>query len=191
MARTPSTMVDLGVPANHFNLPDAISGNTVSLADFANKQALLVMFICQHCPFVQLVEEELGKIGQDFQDKGLGVVAIMSNDLDNYPDDKPEKLREQAERAGFNFPYLVDETQEIAKKYNASCTPDFFLFDEQRLLVYRGQLDDARPDSGIDVTGSDLRNAIAAVLKGEQPPEDQKPSIGCNIKWKPGNEPTA
>lgn len=189
MARTPSTMADLGVPANHFNLPDAVSGETVSLADFADKKALLVMFICAHCPFVKLIEEELGRIGRDYQDKGLGVVAIMPNDVANYPDDAPEKLKEQAERCGFTFPYLYDETQEIAKLYRAACTPDFFLYDDSRLLAYRGQLDDARPGGNETVTGTDLRAAIDAVLAGEKPSEDQQPSIGCNIKWKSGNEP--
>ncbi len=182
-------MVELGVPANHFNLTDAVSGDTISLADFADKQALLVMFICAHCPFVKLIENELGKLSRDYADTPLGIVAIMSNDVDNYPDDAPEKLREQAERCGFGFPYLVDDTQEIAKLYNAACTPDFFLYDDSRLLAYRGQLDDARPGTDEPVTGKDLRHAIDAVLAGNQPQADQHPSIGCNIKWKPGNEP--
>ena len=189
MARTPSTMVELGVPANHFNLTDARTGATVALADFADKKALLVMFICAHCPFVKLIEGELGAIGRDYADKGLGVVAIMSNDVANYPDDAPDKLKEQADRCGFTFPYLVDDTQEIAKLYNAACTPDFFLYDDSRLLAYRGQLDDARPGGNESVTGDDLRAAISAVLAGERPSQDQHPSIGCNIKWKKGNEP--
>jgi thiol-disulfide isomerase/thioredoxin len=190
MARTPSTMAPLGSPANHFNLTDAVSGETVSLSSFAENRALLVMFICAHCPFVKHIEDELARLGRDYADADLGIVAIMSNDIENYPDDAPAKLKEQAERCGFAFPYLVDDTQEVAKKYTAACTPDFFLYDDERRLAYRGQLDGARPgDDSTPVTGADLRAAIDAVLAGEAPAAEQKPSIGCNIKWKAGNAP--
>ena len=190
MAQTPSTMQDLGTPANHFNLPDAVSGETVSLADFADKPALLVMFICNHCPFVKHIEGELAAIGKDYGERGLAVVAISANDVDTHPDDAPDKMKEKAKQAGYTFPYLYDETQEVAKRYGAACTPDFFLYDDERRLVYRGQLDDARPGNDEPVDGADLRAAIETVLGGGTPSaEDQKPSIGCNIKWKPGNEP--
>ena len=190
MAQTPSTMQDLGTPANHFNLPDAVSGETVSLADFADKPALLVMFICNHCPFVKHIEGELAAIGKDYGERGLAVVAISANDVDTHPDDAPDKMKEKAKQAGYTFPYLYDETQEVAKRYGAACTPDFFLYDDERRLVYRGQLDDARPGNDEPVDGAELRAAIETVLGGGTPSaEDQKPSIGCNIKWKPGNEP--
>ena len=190
MAQTPSTMAALGNPANHFNLPDVVSERDVSLADLAGGKGLLVMFICAHCPFVKLINEELAALGKDYGDKGLKIAAICPNDVSTHPDDAPEKLKAQAEEFGFTFPYLYDETQEVSKLYTAACTPDFFLYDESRRLVYRGQLDDARPKNGQPVTGKDLRAAIEAVLAGAAPSAEQKPSIGCNIKWKKGNEPS-
>ena len=189
MARTPSTMAALGIPANHFNLTDAVSGETVSLSSFAGKKALLIMFICYHCPFVVHVKDQIAKLGSDYADADLGIVAISSNDVEKYPDDSPEKMKAFAEASGFAFPYLFDEDQSVAKMYTAACTPDFFLYDESRLLAYRGQLDASRPGNDEPNDGADLRAAIDALLNGEQPSDDQKPSIGCNIKWKPGNEP--
>lgn len=182
-------MLPLGTKAPDFELPDVVSGDTVSLDTFADKQALLVMFICQHCPFVQHVQQEIAQISKDYADKGLGVVAISANNVDEYPDDSPEKLREMAQKLDFNFPMCYDETQEIAKTYTAACTPDFFLFDGDKNLVYRGQLDDSRPGNDKPITGKDLRTAIEKVLAGKEVDPDQKPSMGCNIKWKPGNEP--
>jgi peroxiredoxin len=189
MAATPSTMTPLGTIAPDFKLTDAVSGRTFSPADFKNAKALLVMFICNHCPFVKHVRGELAKIGRDFQNRGLAVVAISSNDVVKQPDDSPAKMAEEANAAGYTFPYLFDETQKVAQAYGAACTPDFFLFDSRRRLVYRGQLDDSRPTNGIPVTGTDLRAAIDSVLAGREASVEQKPSIGCNIKWKPGNEP--
>lgn len=188
MVLTPSTMPELGMQAPPFDLPD-VYGNRVRLDDFQGKKALLVMFISRHCPYVQHVKQELARIGRDYADKGVGIVAISSNDIRGYPEDAPEKLREMAAELAFNFPVCFDETQEVAKAYRAACTPDFFVFDENRRLVYRGQLDDSRPGNGIPVTGKDLRAALDAVLQGRPVPPDQRPSIGCNIKWKPGNEP--
>lgn len=182
-------MLALGTSAPDFALPDVVSGKTVSLSTFADKQALLVMFICRHCPYVKHVQEELAKIGQDYQQSGLGIVAISANDVANYPDDSPQKLKEMAIALNFTFPFCYDESQETARAYTAACTPDFFLFDGDRKLVYRGQLDDSRPGNGLPVTGKDLRTAINAALTGEAISPEQKPSIGCNIKWKPGNEP--
>ena len=190
MALTPSTMLPLGTKAPDFKLPDVVSGKTISLATFSDKKALLVMVICQHCPFVKHVQNELAKLGQDYVNKGLGIVAISANDVANYPDDSPEKLKTMAQELGFNFPLCYDESQEVAKAYTAACTPDFFLFDGAYKLVYRGQLDDSRPGNNIPVTGQDLRAAIEAILGGNTIKVDQKPSIGCNIKWKPGNEPS-
>ncbi|WP_013324469.1 thioredoxin family protein [Gloeothece verrucosa] len=190
MALTESTMLTLGTTAPDFQLPDTVSGKTISLKTFEDKQGLLVMFICQHCPFVKHVKEELAKLGQDYSQKGLGLVAISANDVANYPNDSPEKLKAMAQELGFNFPFCYDETQAIAKAYTAACTPDFFLFDRKRKLVYRGQLDDSRPGNNKPVSGKDLRAAIEAVLAGKPVGPDQKPSIGCNIKWKPGNEPS-
>ena len=188
MALTPSTMLPLGTRAPDFRLPDT-DGRTVSLADYADAPALLVMFICNHCPYVKHVREELVRLARDYQPRGLAIVAINPNDAERYPDDSPVRMREEVVSAGYTFPYLYDETQEVAKAYKAACTPDFFLFDRERKLVYRGQLDDSRPNSGRPVTGADLRAAIDAVLEGRPVPQDQKPSTGCNIKWKPGNEP--
>lgn len=189
MALTPSTMLTLGTPAPSFQLPDVVSEQTISLDTFAGKKGLLVMFICQHCPFVKHVKHELAKIGQDYTSQDLGIVAISANDVANYPDDSPDKLKLMAQTEGFNFPFCYDETQAIAKAYQAACTPDFFLFDAQQKLVYRGQLDDSRPGNNIPITGKDLRNAIEAVLAAKEVSPEQKPSVGCNIKWKPGNEP--
>jgi len=189
MSLTPSTMLELGTRAPDFSLPDVCSGKTVSLNDFSDKEALLVVFMCAHCPYVKLVENQLAAIGKDYADRGLGMVAISANDAEAYPDDAPERLKEQAERLGFNFPYLYDESQETAKIYRAACTPDLFLFDKEMKLAYRGQLDDARPGNGKPVTGKNLRSAIDSVLASEKVTESQLPATGCNIKWKPGREP--
>lgn len=186
MARTESTMPALGTPAAAFQLPDVVSGRTISLHSFADAKALLVMFICRHCPFVQHVQQELARLGKDYAGQPLQIVAISANDAAAYPDDAPARLREMAREAGFTFPFCYDETQQTAKAYGAVCTPDFFLFDAQRRLVYRGQLDDSRPGNGVPVTGRDLRAAIDAVLSGRPVSAGQKPSIGCNIKWKAG-----
>lgn len=189
MARTPSTMLSLGTQAPEFSLPDTVSGKTMSLKDFAGCQGLLVMFICQHCPFVIHVKSELAKLGQDYIPQNIGIVAISSNDVANYPDDSPEKLKAMAEEYDFQFPVCYDESQEVAKAYQAACTPDFYLFDRHFKLVYRGQLDDSRPSLDIPVTGKDLREAIEALLANQAISPEQKPSLGCNIKWKVGNEP--
>ena len=189
MVATPSTMLPLGTPAPDFTLPDVVSGKPVSLASFAGRRALLVMFICRHCPYVRHVEIELARIGRDYAGLDIGIVAISSNDADHYPDDAPAGLRSMASELGFSFPYCHDESQAAAKAYTAACTPDFFLFDAARRLAYRGQLDDSRPGNGKPVTGRDLRAAMDAVLAGRPAPDDQKPSLGCNIKWKPGNAP--
>jgi peroxiredoxin len=189
MAKTLSTMIELGTPAPDFSLPDVVSGKTLSLSDFADKKALLVMFICRHCPFVKHVEGELAQIGIDYESKDIAIVAISANDLAVSSDDAPESLKEMAAQLGFRFPFLYDEQQNTAKAYSAACTPDFFLFDPSRKLVYRGQLDDSRPDSGTPVTGKDLRAALDAALSDRAVNPDQRASIGCNIKWKSGNEP--
>ena len=186
-----SSMLELGTHAPSFALPDVRTGETVRLQDLEGADALLVMFLCAHCPYVKHVERQLAELGRDYAGRGLAIVAIGANDPDRYPADAPEKLGEQAERLGFGFPYLFDDTQEVAKAYTAVCTPDFFLFGAGRKLVYRGQLDDSRPRNEEPVTGADLRAAIDAVLEGQPVPGDQKPSMGCGIKWKPGNEPTA
>ena len=190
MALTPSTMLPLGTKAPNFQLPDVVSGKTVSLDTFVGKKALLVMFICRHCPFVKHVQGELAQIGKDYVNTEVGIVAISTNDAANYPDDAPDKLKEMAQQLGFTFPFCYDESQEVAKAYTAACTPDFFLFDSDHQLVYRGQLDDSRPSNNQPVTGKDLRAALDAVLASQTVNSDQKPSIGCNIKWKPGNAPT-
>ena len=184
MARTESNMLALGTPAPDFHLPDVTSGESVGLDRFRDKKALLVMFICRHCPFVKHIEKELARIGQDYADKPLGIVAISSNDAASYPDDAPESLREQAARLGFRFPYLYDESQDVARAYHAACTPDFFLFDEKRALVYRGELDPSRPGNGVPINGCELRAAIENVLNGRPVDATQKPSLGCNIKWR-------
>ena len=188
VVRTPSTMLPLGTDAPAFSLPDT-EGNIVSREDFAGLPALLVMFICRHCPYVVHVQHEIARLGSDYQAQGVGVVGINSNDVKSFPDDSPDNMRRQKEEVGFGFPYLFDETQQVAKAYRAACTPDFFLFDGERGLVYRGQLDGARPGNDIPVTGEDLRAALDAVLAGRPVSGDQRPSLGCNIKWKPGNEP--
>jgi peroxiredoxin len=189
MALTYSTMLTLGTKAPNFNLPDVSSGNTVSLDIFKSKKALLVMFVCRHCPYVQHIKHELAKLGKDYQNKDIGIVAISSNDAQNYPDDSPAGLKEFADEMKFTYPLCYDESQEVAKAYTAACTPDFFLFDDERHLVYRGQLDESRPGNTAPVTGLDLKDAIDKVLKGEAVSAEQKPSVGCNIKWKPGKEP--
>lgn len=181
-------MLALGTQAPAFALPDT-SGNTVSLSDFTSAPALVVAFICNHCPYVKHVRAGLAEFGRDMQSKGVQIVAIASNDAANYPDDSPARMAQEVKSTGYTFPYLYDETQEVAKAYRAACTPDFFLFDKDRKLVYRGQLDDSRPGSDLPVTGKDLRDAVDAVLTGQPVPADQKPSVGCNIKWKSGNEP--
>jgi peroxiredoxin len=182
-------MVDLGTPAADFQLPDT-DGRTVRRDDFSAAPALLVMFICNHCPFVQHIREGLAKFAREYQTKGLAIVAINSNDAESYPDDRPEKMADEKKRFGYVFPYLYDEDQAVAKAYGAACTPDFFLYDRARRLFYRGQFDDSRPDNGRPVSAADLRTAADAVLAGEPAPTDQRPSIGCNIKWKPGNTPS-
>lgn len=189
MVLTPSMMLALGTKAPDFELPDVVSGATISLNNFKNQKMLLVMFICRHCPYVQHVKYELARFGKDFANTDLGIIAISSNDVKQYPEDAPEKLREMSQDLGFTFPFCYDGSQEVAKTYTAACTPDFFLFDQKRELVYRGQLDDSRPDTGIPVTGQDLRTAIDSVLSGIPISGEQKPSIGCNIKWIQGNEP--
>jgi len=192
MARTPSTMLELGTKAPAFDLPNYNKGTgdeRVSLEDAAGPRGLLVMFICNHCPFVIHVADELARLGHDAKAHGIGVVAINANDTHKHPADAPAHMTEEAEKRGYTFSYLFDETQEVAKAYKAACTPDFYLFDSKLNLVYRGQLDDARPGSDVPVTGKDLRHAINAVVSGESVGTDQKPSMGCNIKWKPGKEP--
>jgi len=189
MALTASTMLPLGTKAPDLNLPDVISNQTISIANFVGKKALLVMFICQHCPFVKHVQHQLAQIGRDYSKQNVAIVAISANDVNHYPDDAPEKLKEMAEELGFTFPFCYDESQGTAKTYTAACTPDFFLFDTDQRLVYRGQLDDSRPSNDQPVDGHDLRTALEQVLAGQSVRQDQKPSIGCNIKWKPGNEP--
>jgi peroxiredoxin len=185
-----SAMLPLGTPAPSFELLDLVSGQAYSLNSFAEKSALLVMFICRHCPYVVHVEQELARLGRDYRDTSLGIVAISSNDPISYPDDAPPKLKEMAVRLGFTFPYCHDETQEVAKAYRAACTPDFYLFGRDKQLVYRGQLDDSRPGNNKPVIGRDLRSAIQAVLAGKPVDPNQKPSIGCSIKWKPGHAPS-
>jgi peroxiredoxin len=189
MAQTPSTMAPLGTQAPAFRLPDT-AGKLTSLEDFQSSPALLVIFLCNHCPFVKHVRDSLAGLVREYQSRGVAVVGISSNDAAAYPDDGPEKMAEEAKAAGYTFPYLYDESQEVAKSYGAACTPDFFLFDGNRKLVYRGQMDDSRPGNDRPVTGVDLRRALEALLTGRPVSPEQKPSIGCNIKWKPGNEPT-
>jgi peroxiredoxin len=188
MAKTESTMTPLGAPAPGFRLPDT-AGAVVSRDDFAAAPGLLVMFICNHCPYVQHVRQGLAAFGREYQKKGLAIVAINSNDVTSYPDDSPAKMAEEVSTAGYTFPYLYDASQSVAKAYGAACTPDFFLFDAGRRLVYRGQFDDSRPGNGVAVTGKDLRAACDAALAGRGVPAEQRPSIGCNIKWKAGNAP--
>ncbi len=188
MVAVPSTMLELGTLAPDFKLRDP-DGKLVSRDDFKNAPALLVMFICNHCPFVKHVRSELAKLAQVYQAKGVAVVAINSNDAEKYPDDSPDKMKEEIHSAGYTFAYLIDDTQSVAKAYRAACTPDFYVFDGKQRLVYRGQLDDSRPKNDIPPTGEDLRAALDAVLGEKAVPSAQKPSLGCNIKWKPGQEP--
>jgi peroxiredoxin len=182
-------MLPLGTSAPSFALRDVVSGHVYSLESFTGKSALLIMFLCRHCPYVQHVQDQLAKLGQDYADTGLGIIAISSNDPAYYPDDAPERLKELAQGLNWRFPFCFDETQEVAKAYKAACTPDFYLFDAQRRLAYRGQLDDSRPGNSKPVTGRDLRAAIDALLAEKPVGSEQKPSIGCSIKWKPGNAP--
>jgi len=188
MVVTASKMLELKTHAHQFHLPDT-KGNMVSIEDFRESPALLVIFMCNHCPFVKHVLNELVKLIEEYQKKGVAVVGINSNDVAGYPEDSPELMAELSRKAGFTFPYLYDQTQDIARAYDAACTPDFFLFDKERKLAYRGQMDDSRPDSDIPVTGIDLIKAMDAVLAGREVSANQKPSMGCNIKWKPPNEP--
>ena len=183
MARE-SVMLSLGTSAPQFSLPDVVTGQSYSLDSFTDKTALLVMFMCRHCPYVVHVEQEIARIGRDYDGTGLGIIGISSNDPIQYPDDAPPRLEEMAKRLGFSFPFCFDETQDIAKAYWAACTPDFYLFDRERRLVYRGQLDDSRPGSNKPVTGRDLRAAIDAVLGGKPVDSNQRASVGCSIKWK-------
>ncbi len=184
MAATPSTMMPLGTKAPNFELIDTVSGKELSLGDLQGEKATLVMFICNHCPYVIHINDELIRIAKAYQPKGISFIAISSNDAVNYPQDGPEEMKVHAEKVGYPFPYLYDETQEVAKAYNAACTPDLFLFDENLQCVYRGQLDASRPKNDLPVTGKELRAAMDAVLADEPVSENQTPSIGCNIKWK-------
>ena len=188
MPETPSTMLDLGTTLPSFSLPD-FNGRTVSDADFKGAKGLLVAFICKHCPFVKHIRQEFTRFTKEYAAKGLEVVAIASNDVKEFPEDGPEGMKQEAAEAGYAFPYLFDEKQQVAQAFRAACTPDFFLFDGNRRLVYRGQFDGSRPKSEVPVTGADLRAAADALLAGKPAPTTQRPSMGCNIKWSPGNEP--
>jgi len=188
MALTPSTMLKLGTPLPPFRLPDP-HGKIVASDDFRDAPALLVAFLCNHCPYVKHIRQGLARFAKDYQGSGLAMVAINANDASSYPDDSPARMADEIARAGYVFPYLYDESQEVAKAYRAACTPEFYLFDADRRLVYRGQFDESRPESGRLVTGADLRAAVDAVLAGRPVDPDQTPSVGCNIKWKPGSEP--
>ena len=184
MAATPSNMIPLGTIAPNFSLPDTVSGKTMSLEDLISQSATVIMFICNHCPYVIHIKNELVKIADDYIPEGVSFAAISSNDVENYPEDSPQKMKELALELGFPFPYLYDETQEVAKAYDAACTPDFYIFDKDLKLVYRGQFDESRPGNNMPVTGKDVRKALDAVLSGNPVSDDQKPSMGCNIKWK-------
>jgi peroxiredoxin len=184
MARTESAMLPLGISAPDFVLKDVVTKHELNTQNVSGPKGLLVMFICRHCPFVKHLEKALAQLGRDYADKGVGIVAISSNDAQNYPDDSPDSLAQQAKTVGFTFPYLYDETQEVAHAYDATCTPDFFLFNGALELVYRGQFDDSRPGNGVPITGKDLRTALDAVIAGKPVSPDQHPSLGCNIKWK-------
>lgn len=188
MAVVSTQQLELGAEAPDFSLPDT-EGNTVSLSDLADAKAYLVVFMCNHCPYVVHVADELARLGTQYQAKGVAVVGINSNDVASYPDDSPEKMKHEKSARSYTFAYLYDESQRVAKAYCAACTPDFYVFDADRRLAYRGQIDDSRPNSGVPVTGQDLRSALDAVLAGQKPSGSQKPSMGCNIKWMPGNEP--
>ncbi|NVJ45623.1 MAG: thioredoxin family protein [Cytophagia bacterium] len=184
MARTPSNMLPLGTPAPDFKLPDAVSSKILSLDELKSDKATVVMFICNHCPFVKHVDAGIVSLAKDYQAKGVSFIAISSNDVENYPQDSPELMKEEAEKVGYTFPYLYDETQAIAKAYDAACTPDFYVFDADMKCAYRGQLDSSRPGNGVPVTGKDLRAALDEVLEGKEVSAPQIPSLGCNIKWK-------
>ena len=188
MALTPSTMLPLGTSAPDFRLPDT-NGKLVALADFKPAPALLVLFICNHCPYVKHIRSALADVAREYQRRGAAIVAISANDVQSHHDDSPEKMKQEARSAGYVFPYLYDESQSVAQAYRAACTPDIFLFDKNRKLAYRGQFDDSRPGNGRPVTGRDLRAALEAVLQGRPAPDPQIPSVGCNIKWKPGHAP--
>jgi peroxiredoxin len=188
MAATPSTMLELGTTLPTFRLP-ALDKRMVSDADFPDARGVLVAFICQHCPFVRHIRKEFARFAAECQARGVAVIAINSNDVAAYPEDGPDGMQQEAADAGYSFPYLFDEHQDVAKAFRAACTPDFFVFDHNRLLVYRGQFDASRPNNGVPITGADLRAAVDGLLTGGRIPEDQKPSVGCNIKWKKGNEP--
>ncbi|MFA5959163.1 MAG: thioredoxin family protein [Tatlockia sp.] len=184
MAKTPSTMLPLGTLAPQFSLLDVVSGNLISLKNAVGSKATVIMFICNHCPYVKHVNAELTKLAKDYMPEGVSFIAINSNDVAAYPDDSPENMKQAAHREGYPFPYLYDETQEVAKAYQAACTPDFYIFNDRFELVYRGQLDDSRPGSRLEVTGLSIRNALDSLLANEPVSPDQKPSLGCNIKWK-------
>ena len=184
MALTPSSMLPLGTPAPDFTLPDVVTGQPISLSTFTQYKGYLIMFICRHCPYVMHIQNELVRLGNDYRYRGIAVIAISSNDANRYPEDGPAKLKGMALDREFSFPLCYDEFQAVARAYHAACTPDFFLFDQDKRLVYRGQLDDSRPGNQVPVTGVDLRSAINAVLSGQAPDPDQRPSMGCNIKWK-------
>jgi len=189
MVKTASTMLPLGTTAPPFSLPN-VDGKIVSIDDFKTSRGLVVIFMCNHCPFVKHLRAGLAQFAKDYQSKGVAVVGISSNDVGSHPDDSPAKMAEEHKSAGYTFPYLYDGTQDVAKAYKAACTPDFFVFDQNHSLVYRGQFDSSRPNNGKPVTGSDLRNAVDQLLAGHGPLTEQRPSIGCNIKWIPGKEPT-
>ena len=189
MVKTPSTMLALGTEAPDFSLPEPATGRTVSLSDYDEATALLVVILSNHCPFVKHIADELARFGAEYQAKGVAMVGINANDVSTHPDDSPEKMVEEVERRGYTFPYLFDESQDVVKAYQAACTPEFFLFDGDRRLVYRGQFDASRPSLPVPVTGADLRAACDAVLAGQAPAEEQTPSVGCSIKWKAGNAP--
>jgi peroxiredoxin len=190
MVLTASATLSLGTPAPDFSLPNAVDGRVVSLSDFAEAPALVVVFMCNHCPYVKHVADRLAQLAREYQEhRNVAFVGINANDWEHYPDDSPEKMAEEAGRRGYLFPYLFDETQEVAKAYRAACTPDFYVFDAERKLFYHGQMDDSRPGKDVPVTGKDLRAAIDILLADQVFIDDQKPSLGCNIKWKPGNEP--
>ena len=188
MPETPSTMLELGTPLPSFSLPD-FNNKTVSDADVKGSKALLVAFICKHCPFVKHIRSEFARFAKEYEAKGLKVVAVMSNSVEEFPEDGPEGMKQEAQEAGYIFPYLYDKDQKVAKAFKAACTPDLFLFDGNGRLAYRGQFDGSRPKNNVPVNGADLRAAADAVLAGQKPSEQQRASMGCNIKWKPGNEP--
>jgi len=184
MAETPSRMIPLGTKAVDFILPDTVTGKKMSLKELSSDTATVIMFICNHCPFVKHIQSELVRLANEYIPKGISFIAISSNDVEKYPADAPDYMNEVAQRFSFPFPYLYDETQEIARAYDAACTPDFYIFDKDLSLAYRGQLDDSRPGNNIPITGKDIRSALDQILKGKSVSDEQKPSIGCNIKWK-------